>query len=63
MSAPELGSYFSSYAKHSDLYRNIHFNKTVTKLTRDDANQKWQLTFSDAPSIPQSFDKVVWATG
>ncbi|KAL5377267.1 hypothetical protein DPSP01_009928 [Paraphaeosphaeria sporulosa] len=63
VSAPELGSYFSAYAKHYDLYPNIHFNKTVTKLTRDHANQKWQLNFADIPSNPQSFDKVVWATG
>ncbi|KAF2438196.1 FAD/NAD(P)-binding domain-containing protein [Karstenula rhodostoma CBS 690.94] len=63
VSAPELGSYFSSYAKHFDLYRSIHFNKTVTNLKRNHTNQKWQLTFSDAPSNPLSFDKVVWATG
>ncbi|KAJ4349541.1 uncharacterized protein N0V89_008157 [Didymosphaeria variabile] len=63
VAAPDLGSYLSSYAKHFDLYRNIHFNKTVTNLTRDHTHQKWQLTFSDALSTPLSFDKIVWCTG
>ncbi|KAF3035337.1 hypothetical protein E8E12_006453 [Didymella heteroderae] len=63
VSAPELGAYFQSYARHFDLYRNIKFDKTVTQLTRDHTNSKWQLTFSDAPSTPVSFDKIVWATG
>ncbi|KAF1931160.1 FAD/NAD(P)-binding domain-containing protein [Didymella exigua CBS 183.55] len=63
VSAPELGAHFHAYAKHFDLYRNIRFKKTVTKLTRDHSNNTWQLKFSDAPSIPLSFDKIVWATG
>jgi dimethylaniline monooxygenase (N-oxide forming) len=63
VSAPELGAHYQSYARHFDLYRNIKFNKTVTQLARDHTNNKWQLTFSDAPSSPLSFDKIVWATG
>lgn len=62
MSAPTLGEHFQSYATHFDLYRNIQFKKTVTKLTRLHDNSRWQLTFSDSLTLLQ-FDKVVWATG
>lgn len=63
MSAPELGAHFQSYARHFDLYRNIKFKRTVTRVTRDHTNSKWQLSFSDTPSSSTSFDKIVWATG
>ncbi|KAJ4299281.1 hypothetical protein N0V90_004525 [Kalmusia sp. IMI 367209] len=63
VSAPELGSYFRSYAKHHDLYRNIQLKKSVTNLSRNEATRKWQVTFADEPSNPRSFDKIVWATG
>jgi len=63
MSAPEMGSYLRSYAKHFDLYSNIQFGKTATRFARSPEGTQWQLTFADEPDAPKSFDKVVWATG
>ncbi|KAE9365072.1 FAD/NAD(P)-binding domain-containing protein [Stipitochalara longipes BDJ] len=63
MTAPQMGSYLKSYAKHFELYSNIEFGKTVTNFARSPDKSKWQLTFADEPNAPKSFDKVVWATG
>ncbi|RDW74791.1 dimethylaniline monooxygenase [N-oxide-forming] 5 [Coleophoma cylindrospora] len=63
LSAPQMGSYFQSYAKHFDLYKNVEFGKTVTKFERVAETSKWQVTFADETDTPRSFDKVVWATG
>lgn len=63
ISSSELGSYLRAYAKHFDLYKNIEFGKTVTRIERSAGESKWQLTFADQPGTHKSFDKVVWATG
>jgi dimethylaniline monooxygenase (N-oxide forming) len=63
LSAPQLGSYLRSYAKHFNLYKNVQFGKTVTRIEKSTVSSKWELTFADQPDECMSFDKVVWATG
>lgn len=63
MSAPQMGKYLRSYADHFDLYRNIEFGKSITKLERDHRTSQWLLHIADDTESPYAFDKVVWATG
>ncbi|KAM4064382.1 flavin-binding monooxygenase-like domain-containing protein [Hirsutella rhossiliensis] len=64
LSGTQVAEYFQSYAKHFDLERHIHFNTTVHKVVRDEAEDAWQvhLTGSGGDAVAR-FDKVVVGTG
>ncbi|KAI1129200.1 FAD/NAD(P)-binding domain-containing protein [Nemania abortiva] len=60
----QVAEYFQSYASHFNLYPHVRFNTTVQKVTRNAADDGWDvhITNSDGPSV-LSFDKVVLAHG
>jgi dimethylaniline monooxygenase (N-oxide forming) len=58
-----MGKYLTAYTDHFDLRKNIKFEKSITRLERDQKTAKWLLHVADDSDSPHSFDKVVWATG
>ncbi|KAK1764305.1 monooxygenase aurF [Phialemonium atrogriseum] len=59
--AGEVDKYLESYADHFGLRPKIRLNTDVTRVTRDDAREKWVVDIDGSAS--ELFDKVVIATG
>ncbi|KAI0454300.1 FAD/NAD(P)-binding domain-containing protein [Xylaria acuta] len=60
----QVAEYFKSYASNFNLYPHIRFGTTVKKVTRNSADDGWEvhITTSDRSAV-LSFDKVVLAHG
>ncbi|KAI0431077.1 FAD/NAD(P)-binding domain-containing protein [Xylaria sp. FL1042] len=60
----QLAEYFKSYASHFNLYPYVRFGTTVKRVTRNAADNSWDVHIvnSDGPTV-LSFDKVVLAHG
>ncbi|KAI1348474.1 FAD/NAD(P)-binding domain-containing protein [Xylaria sp. FL0043] len=64
LTGAQVAEYFESYASHFNLYPHIRFGTTVKRVTRNAADDGWDVHIvnSDGPAI-LSFDKVVLAHG
>ncbi|KAK5630532.1 hypothetical protein RRF57_006247 [Xylaria bambusicola] len=60
----QVADYFKSYASHFDLYPHVRFGTTVEHITRNAADDSWDIHFTaSGESTALSFDKVVLAHG
>jgi dimethylaniline monooxygenase (N-oxide forming) len=64
LTSSQVAEYFQSYALHFNLYPHVRFGTTVNRVTRNTADDGWDIhiTNSDGPAV-LSFDKVVFGHG
>ncbi|KAJ4211639.1 hypothetical protein NW759_012241 [Fusarium solani] len=64
LSRRQIHEYFESYAKHFELHKHISFGTTVTKMLRNESQEKWDV-YVTGPGGEKtlSFDKVVFGNG
>lgn len=62
--ATDLETHFQAYADHYELHKYIKYETSITKIERDDAQDKWKLHIKgpDGENV-LSFDKLVAANG
>lgn len=64
LSQHDFHEFIQSYAKHFDLEKDIVFNTTVHKVTRNERIAKWSLEVEASGQISTvEFDKVAFAHG
>lgn len=64
LSSDQFQEYIESYAAHFDLLKDIVFNASVTRTTRNKDDTRWQLEMLvNGEARIEEFDKVVFCHG
>ncbi|KLU83922.1 flavin containing monooxygenase 9 [Magnaporthiopsis poae ATCC 64411] len=65
MTQDEFQEFMEDYAKHFDLYKDIVFDATVTRVSRNETDTKWRVEFTKSGAVveAQEFDKVAFCHG
>jgi dimethylaniline monooxygenase (N-oxide forming) len=64
LTSAQFQEYIESYARHFDLLKDMVFNASVTRATRNQSDTKWCIEMLvDGEPRKEEFDKVVFCHG